>query len=624
MNSEIKINLPAVNKGKLTELLKVSKEDIQRLLEPVGPIVKNYHIDIASSTSFELTRAFHGLGNHRQFLLFHKEVLAKLYLSLTSDINNIYCLCKDHSVLRKLWLRILQSEEITSSEMERYLGRDVEVVAPAMWAMTHYIEAPFSSLHVVNVVTPPPFQRSKIKRHYTFGITPLWRKVLLELFLGKDVLVPKVWESLPTDKEMVVESFEDNIISDLTFLSGLAMTGVLTKSSGTLTAARINSIKKKFSTLSFTTPSGSYPLDRVELLANAYSVFHEHDTDPRRKDAERSSLVEEFGKFITQIYPIHIGGTRIAPFIPSFKGFLKIWAEENMIRSVVEIVTSLIQPAAKGWMSMENFKLRFLSAPVRSWSTDRYNGIFGYDSKRRHSLKRRSEEDNLTDSRNINWFREIDFPFIIHWIRFLCACGILEIAYSMEKGDGDDDSESLENIEYIRFTALGRYIYGHDKEYKPNVTSCEGEVEVDEKNSIITLSSASSPYTFFLSQVTEKISSTRFKVTSGRLMKGCESEKEVVDRINSLIGIIGEEGAEKLKTVLEVTRKRVHCLMKIRTKYILLRLRTDVPGLNEFIIKNKEIRSKVILCEKSMILVEDRFYEKVKDICSQNGYLLSE
>lgn len=618
---KIGINLPAVNSKSLGNIMKVGKEDLQSLFKSLCEIAKSNNLDIERSVSLELSRTLQSLQNPRLFTSVHKEPLAKLYVSLTSDLINIYNLAQADDKAVNVWLEILQTDEISSDRIEKILGRKIKVSSPSYWSGGYFVEVLFAPFLVSRIISPFSSIHYRGENKYYFTLTPLPRKVLATVFLGKDILKPKILNALPLGEEFIVENFESCLIGDLSFLSGFAVTGGLKTSGGALTAAKIKTIKKSFYTKCFENDSSDYPLDRVELLANCYSV-----AESLRNDVKSSSSKfikpDKFADFVLNKYPDLIKATRINPFLPAFKGFTKAWADENLIPALVSQISSLIKPAAEGWMSMENFKLRFLCLPVRAWTMDSYNGVFTSGAKQRHAVKRKNEDEYYRAS-NLDWFKEIDFPFVIHWIKFLCACGIIEIAYcSDEKGASKDEKDLLEGIQYIRLTPLGRYIYGFDSFYEVPEVEEEAGIEVDERTGILTLPSAESPYAVFLSLVAEKISSNRFRITASTMMKGCECKKEVEDRIENLLGLLSEHEAGKLNGILNDVRDRSICFRQVKDNYHLLRLRPEVDGLVDFILNNTEIRKNILLAEKSVVLVKKEFYSNMQKICRENGYML--
>ncbi|MDE5790254.1 MAG: hypothetical protein K2H96_03375 [Muribaculaceae bacterium] len=613
---KIPLTLAKINKTSFDLLMRCGKDDLRGLFKTFCQFVRSHCFEIKRSDSLELSNIFHSLTDPKKFNSLHKEALAKLYISLCCDLNNIFHLAKGEAAIEDTWLKILQCEEFSSDLIEKRIGRKLDVAFPSYWGYGYYVEPLFSPLVVTEASSDGWYVNRNKETKFTFSLFPSYRGALVKLFMGEQALNPKIFPAIPTKDGMRVENFENTMASDIAFLSGLSMTGTLPIDGGNISAAKLKSIKKKYNAKCFCIETGEYPLDRIELLANAFCFFVKN-----KNYASGAVKVEEFAKFIVNDYPKNITATRISPFLPAFKGFTKSWADITLVPELVKLISSLLLPSSDGWMSMDNFKLRFLCLPVRKWTTDCHNGLFSATAKQRHCLKRR-DEDQYYRTEHVNWFKDIDFPFVIHWIKFLCAAGIIEIAYNIGHSSMNNLDDCLEGMEYVRLTPLGRFVFGFEKKYKTPEVMVEDGLEVDEKNGILTLSSTESPFSIFLSQITEPISSNRFRLTARSIMKGCDKKEEVEERIHNLRAILNKEEADKLKGWFCEINDRLNCLVPIEEKWIAIRLRGDLPELIDLIINNKEIRPKIVLAEKGVVLVKSDFYPRLKQICRENGFLI--
>ncbi|MDE6337010.1 MAG: hypothetical protein K2L34_10625, partial [Muribaculaceae bacterium] len=220
----------------------------------------------------------------------------------------------------------------------------------------------------------------------------------------------------------------------------------------------------------------------------------------------------------------------------------------------------------------------------------------------------------------IDWFEDIGYKFALHWIKYLCALGMVEIA--MDGDVKDVDSDPLEGMRFVRLTALGRYAYGIDKEYAPATADDFGGVEFDSINGIITLANADSPYSMFLSTVAKQISPIRFKISVESLMKGCRKRSELENRIVSLKSVINTDKEPALLAIVKEALSHTECAER-EGGYSLLKLKRNIPGLVELIATNKDLRNMTLLtANRSMVLVKTVNLEKFYSICAANGYLM--
>ncbi|MDE5807706.1 MAG: hypothetical protein K2H76_06270 [Muribaculaceae bacterium] len=550
-----------------------------------------------------------------------KEEYANIYVSLESDLRNIYNLAKGDERLMAAWKILLTSVEVSSQTIGTILGRELKIGRPTYWTYDYRPEVLFSPASVIDSHTSYYNHNRSHTRVYSLSLYPSIRKGLVELFYGNSFLTPEVLKTLPESGSYLIEDFEGGIAQELSFLSGLAMTGSIASASGVVTAARLKSIKKQWEFRNYCSPFPEKDIDRMEQILNAYYLFH--SAGKKRKEDGLSSP-DKFGNFVLNIFPTQLTGTRLTSFLPAFKGFTKSWAGDVNTKVFTTIVTELLLPSANGWMSMSNLKMRYLCAPlVRKWSADNYNTLFTSSARGKHTLQRRDDSGASLAFllQPIDWFNEIDFPFLISWIRFLCGAGL--IALAIKKGWENDESQekALQGIDYIRMTPLGKYVFGFDKKYEVKRASFTSDIEVDARNGILTINSSGSPYAIFLSQICEPISSTRFHLTAKGLIKGCDNVEIVRNRISNLESLLDKKDKESLKHIFEEVERRVNCKVPIDKEYMLLKLSPNLPALVELIMNNKTIRSKVVLAEQSMLMVEKTFYPRFKQICQENGFL---
>lgn len=608
-----------------TGLMKLSKDDLREIVAPLADFLKPYKVIPTKASSREIGGITGGISDGKYFNKLLKEQYAKLYISFGIECKNIFAVACRDSKIEEAWKLIINSPEISSEDIENVLKRKLKVVTTTYWASSYYCEVFFFPL-IVTEANRPYYSFSKTREtKYTFTLSTDNREILATTFFGDKVLKPIVTEKLPEGKDLRIEDFERYIPADLSFLSKIAMTGSVVSSTGSITAAKLKSLKKTFKTAEFFAWSNKWPVDRIEMLTNAFFMFKEYGDVSNTNDNRQpeSTNPGKFAKFIVDKMPRCLSSTKFGVFLPAFKGFTKAWTKQTNAGIVTKIIGKLISPAAKGWMSLENLRLRYLCTGASEGLHYGYNHLFYEESRGRHTLKRKDDELDTYDTRSkgIDWFEEIDFPFVVHWIKFLCGAGLLEIAE--EKDTKLFKNDALEGIRYIRLTPLGRYAYGFDNTYTATKPENTSEIEIDDRNGIITVLSDNSPYTLFLQQISIPISHNRFRITPESLLKNCDSCDKVYERLDNLELIIDVDKTPGLKAIIDKAESRVKCAEWLPDEYVMLKVKPGLPELVKLITTDKEIRPNVILAEQGIVLVKRNFLYKFKAICTNHGYLLN-
>ncbi|MDE6095519.1 MAG: hypothetical protein K2G52_04960 [Muribaculaceae bacterium] len=610
----IYINLPAVNPEKTNPALtKLNKDDIRDLIAPMRKILANKKLKFSNSSDPLLIHIFSNLSDSILWNRLLKDELAEIYTSFCADIWNLVNIGMADKKLERTWREILFSEEVSPQAVEKILGRNIVAKMSWHWNSRLYFECLFSPLTFAD--DSSYYYSSSNRFNHPLSLYPEARKKLLEAFYGKETIAPEIFDKIPEDENFVISNFEQQMPSELNLLSGIGMTGnPLASSTGALTAAKLKSIKKSYPIDEFKPSFAKWHLDRTELMVTAYFL----------QDAKQTTSADpgKFAKFIIQKLPSLLKPANFGMLLPEFKGFTKSWAEVSNAKALTDTITAIIRPSADGWMSLSNLRVRVICGECSHWDHAPYHHLFPSKGRSRHSLKRKDDKLEFYESHsnNIRWFSEIDFPFVLHWLKLLCAVGILEIA---ETDNISDNTDNLEGLCYVRLTPLGRYALGIDQKYVATESVSPYELDFDEKNCIITILSDSCPYTLFLRQISSAIGSHRFRITPLSLIQGCSSQEDLEDRITKLQKLVTPERSETLKTIIEEARKRVGCVEPVNEPYVLFKIKPDIPGFVEFLSTNKEIRENVVFAQNSMILVRHGFLNKFISICNKNGYILN-
>lgn len=621
--NSVTLSLPAPNmrESRSLEVMKLNKDDLRELIEPLRPLLAGRRLEFTPGSDTGVCNVLSDFVLNGHNARIYKEEFARTYLSFSSDPANVIALAVLEPSLEKCWELILNSPDTSSTTVEQILGRKLVVRRGPYWRSDAHVECTFYPL---NAERDTRSYRTMWGREsndvYVLSIRPETRRQLAGMLLGKSAVDAEVCGSLPGGQDFITVDFENHISSDLTYLSALGMTGnPLTTARGTLTAAKMKAIKKDFPTGEFPPLGEEYPLDRIELLTWAFFTLCE-----KTKNLSALAAPGSFAKEVLKYIAGSLTASQFEMFLPAFKGFSKSWTETSDAQGVAELAAALLRPSADGWMSLFNLRLRYLCCDLPAsgrWRGDDYVSLFPEDARSKNTLKRRSDELDPYGNRsqNIRWFDEVDFPFLLHWIEFLCAVGIVEIAFSGEEGLYDTDS--LEGLRYVRLTSLGRYAFGIDAEYNAPAAVDACELDVDDANGILTVMGGRCPYSLFLRQISVAIGSTRFRITPESILKGCADRTELQERIDNLKNIVEVDKTVNLRATVAEALRRTECVEKVKGGYRMLRVDRGLPGFISLLLSDKEIRDNTIMAENSIILVKTSFLPRFKEICASHGYL---
>ncbi len=610
----VKLALPALNRMQISATSsKMDKEALTKMVSPLRDILKGHTPEFTPYSDKSIAEDILRLKDDNDcFRKLTKDQLTAIYLSLQSEDKNLPELAKASPRIGKAWEMILNNSEITSARISECIGHEMAIYTANGWSPVTFCEIPFLPLE--------PVDRNRYfynSPNYNLTLDADARKNLIKLFMGKDSLDATVVDKLPDDKNLKVMDFEKNIASDLAYFSGVLMSGSPLNANGTITPAKLKTLKKNILSAEFLPSTEKWTIDRIELLTIAYFLSTGHKT------ADDATVeVGKFARFVTGRFPKMITGAIFTAFLPAFKGFTKSWASNTNVARVIKKIESLLKPAAKGWMSLRNLNLRYLCSDESDWTSSSIS-IFTNSEKYKTTIKRKVDNLGYSDSRskNIRWFDEVDFPFVVHWIKFLCGAGILEIAMDMDSTPRDDDA--TEGIRYVRLTPLGRYAFKIDSKYDSPTVKAAYAIDIDEFNGIITVIDENCPFILFLQKATEPIGGRRFRITPEALINGCDSREDVERRIMNLKSLFNAEQWKTLEPTMEEALRRTNCSVPIPDYYTMIKIKQGVPELMQLIASSPRIRANSLLAEDSVILIKRVFFSEFIEILQDNGYLLN-
>ena len=212
-------------------------------------------------------------------------------------------------------------------------------------------------------------------------------------------------------------------------------------------------------------------------------------------------------------------------------------------------------------------------------------------------------------------------PFLRTYFFFLSALGVVDIAYEkpeMDAGVKEEDGylSPYNGIQYVRLNALGAYIFGQKKDYISQKK--ETQLIFDADRLIITIIPTQSSFSLFLSQIGQKITSNKYKISHQSFFKECQTEREVKNHIallkkhatNELPILWQEFFNELLQRIQHFNPKPEYRVFHMQTPSAFFRLFREDAFLRE----------RLLLAEQAHLLISIDQLEEVKKRLFELGF----
>lgn len=367
----------------------------------------------------------------------------------------------------------------------------------------------------------------------TLELHPIISGVLREV-------MPKPVEMSITGKENIdtdyVGNYESEIIENITLLLEMRKTGdIRLGANGKILKTVFSYFEKNVVVREFYENSRDEEERRMkkELLIRLFSALRIEKIGDNLNPVETlKEIVEkifsgeaflEHFKYYGNSYSINMAKT----ILSNLKVKLNTYEDEEIEEYLRGIKYCFEEIAEKNWVTIEDIvKFLFFNAiPIFTYSEEfiknilRENEIYPY---------RNMEQINK------NVYEFIIFPFTKGIMAIMAVLGVVEIGYNNREGKTYKEHNSLYNgIKFVRVTELGKYILGINKSYEFEQKESAMELNLSDKELIITASGSDRIKEIVISKIAEKVGENIYKVTNRTLFAGCTKEDDVKAKINS-------------------------------------------------------------------------------------------
>ncbi|MDE7346386.1 MAG: hypothetical protein K2N48_06570 [Muribaculaceae bacterium] len=588
----------------------------KRVIEPFADMVRQGLLKASSSSTAKMQSTVRELRQPNGAANLTEPLQTQLYNSFYGNLKNVLAVAKADRRYDKAWKRLITSLEVGTFELREQLGREVRIEYGHNWGCVIFPELLFSHLTVTKTWETYSRDFRSYSIHGNLSMDALTRVRLSDLFFGKESRIPHLIGKLPDEMSLKVEDFEQDTPTDLIALKGISLNGSILSDNGSISATAVRKVKGQTNIRDFNITSGQWLPDRVEMLCLTYFTMLSDKASKTDIDILRLT------RFAVDTMPGMITGPMFNTFIPALQGFTKTWTSGSYAPRVAGAAQHLLREAAGQWMSLDNFRMRLLCSDIEGNANYTYLNLFSAAGRDKARIVRRSDKEHESNTRQIvmpiEWFDEVGLKFALHWLKYLCALGMVEIA--MDTAPRSPESDPMEGMRFARLTPLGRYALRIDSTYTPKAAASDCSLEFDSRNCIFTLD-PKSPFQMFLANVARRISPTRFHISAETLVKGCTKREDLEKRIKNLKVIVDPDKEPALQKIIDDAQRQTACAVR-DGGYTLLKLRSDLPGLREVILTDRELRAMTILAGATLAFVKTHKMERFNAICASYGFLM--
>ncbi len=546
------------------------------------------------------------------------ELVLKAFYSM--PFNMVKLMMASAPEFLEIWKELLTEPSMSLLEAEKRTQTTFMLEeSSSYWQRDYLLHPLLAGLSVFDGLTGYNLGRLR-KDNCWIRMSGLLREEMV-LSLPGDLNKIRIEETLPDNCK--VENYEMNLCSELAMLDAFAMSKDVTGASGSVSMTKVKQICNKLSLVEFPGYGITTALSRQALIAMIFisSRLHKHSNR-----SELNETVESFGKYVVNDLFKAPGAAVFKVLLPHFDGINKRAATESFAPHIARHINRLLSQAAEGWMSLENFKLIYTTSDA--WKDANYSTfvpLFPQNSSAfsiisRSDLPMPSMISDIISRRPRPW-ADVTWPFVRNYLRMLVAAGLLQIA--APEPDAPVSSDGLLERSFVRLTSLGRYAFGLDKTYRPKFEiKAENDIELDDRNMIITVLHPDSPADIFVKLAGKPIGNNRYLFSAAQLVASAENRLDSLRRIDNLRNLLKPAPGSPWDNMINEAMLRADATLPDNERYVLVKLNPASPGLVDFISRDPEIRAHVVLAEEGRLLVPDSYYTTLEKLMRKAGYQL--
>lgn len=508
------------------------------------------------------------------------------------------------SGIQKVWRQVVANWYIEAQEAKKISGT-VFATQTQSWWRRDYQPQPVADLFLGSNQTTYT-SNDRISSYY-FYLPEELRRQLLPWALGFDPENPPIFKGeLPED--LILFNCEKKLFTEFSLLNGLAkQKKIELNEKGKLTASQIKAAAKIIACQEFYDTQTAYHNTgnlRAQMLVTAYAIFMHVNPqslpEPKAiKELFNNTIPQYFTYLFTLFFP-HLSGLKMSEYKSVYFGNTKIG---KLIDYVCQLST------ADHWIKAHELLeyLQHKEGPINYWN-----------------IWSRSTLTNKWDAEVVTWdyyYKEEVKSLYLGFLFLMGAYGLLELAYTPIK---ESASTPFENLQYIRLTPLGAYVFRMQDSYEP-VTESQADkpfFELDEKILVARALQDNNPYEAFLANLSTPIGQRRYRVSQLSVLNNCKDEKDVENSISFFKQFICKEPPLIWQDFFRSLTDRTNALKPVSMeKYILYQIDSQKQELIRLIASDPEIRKYTYRAENYLLLVERSKLNKFISLLKKHGYI---
>lgn len=290
--------------------------------------------------------------------------------------------------------------------------------------------------------------------------------------------------------------------------------------------------------------------------------------------------------------------------------------DDNNLNRVVDVFNDLLRQSDGSWVVMEKSLMSVFLGLVRN----RYSHFVNYYTLR---LLQSTVYNvfNLEIVLLLNSTEQLGFAAVYNYAGLLLSLGLVE---AVVEPDGKYNVTPLERIKCVRLTALGRYVFGLDKEYvPPKIESVLSDFQVEPDRLIFRIVNQQAPFAALLQNMAESIGNERYRVTPASLMGKATDKVELEARIGMFKKALGGHLTQTWTDFFDNILSHVNPLETVpKKKFVVFHVQPSDTELQRLLSNDKLLRALCHRAEDYYLLVETENLERFKLRLRMLGYLV--
>lgn len=542
-----------------------------------------------------------------------KNIMAAILGIFVSDIRNMTHYME---ILSPETIKLMQlvacNHVVSHSTIEKETGRNWLIKSSVSYGSRYKKNPELVWIECAEGRNEKTSKESPWEVEYYFYMDAKFRPLFMPFFISLDKLRTNVLDQLPalSAEPLKIFSAEKQIFSEIPVINGLYKQGrFVTTESMRLTLTTVKKLGAQMKMLEFY-PEGS----KLLLHLRASMILQFYNTHMKDKE-EINDHPEKIIKDVFQRLVLTDQALLLSLVLPHITGFKDLSTHNTFNhKDVLEFCGFLfdyVRANNKGWIDFEQLLNSIMLAGVPMT-------LFEHRQLGEMPLQNKLNDYPVYLDKT---FEEVTVSFFKGFLYLMAAFGIVEIAHT---DYNESDASPFSCLRYFRLTDFGLYTFEFKESYKlPEVENKESLFSLDDKNLIVHSLTDDNPYDSLLADMSEPIGNKRYKITFPSMLKSCNTQKDVIHKIDFFKRFISNDLPEIWEDFFKSLVERSQPMKEIKSsEYAIYQLDPTNEELLQLLLTDPQFRKYTYRAENYLLLVDaDKQKEMIARLKSF-GYLL--